>query len=174
MTGYDETERFTRQDYDRLPEGFPAELLDGLLVRQPAPSWGRQRILNRILDRLNRLLGPDRTSPAPIEVGLDEWTVLQPELAVLDEADARRPAVDRIPLPLLVVEILSPETAEMDRTAKAPAYLAAGVREVWLVDPDARTIEIRTAAGARTFEGGTPAASEVVPGLAFSIDEMMR
>ena len=31
---------FTRADYDRLPEGFPAQLIHGWLVRDPAPSYG--------------------------------------------------------------------------------------------------------------------------------------
>lgn len=168
-----ETMSFTVADYEMLPEGFPAELLDGFLVRQPAPTWGHQRILKRIMDRMSRCVDPERVVPAPIDVILDERNVLQPDVAVLSEADARRPAGDRIPLPLLVVEVLFPSTAGRDRTEKAPAYLAAGIREVWLVDSDARTIEIRTAAGGRPFAGGTPAVSESVPGLAISIEEIM-
>ena len=44
--------------------------------------------------------------------------------------------------PDLVVEILSPATADRDRTVKTKLYARAGVRELWLVDADARTVEV--------------------------------
>jgi Uma2 family endonuclease len=40
-----------------------------------------------------------------------------------------------------VCEILSPSTAQVDRAEKLPIYASAGVAHVWLVDPDARTLE---------------------------------
>ena len=44
--------------------------------------------------------------------------------------------------PDLVVEILSPSTAERDRTFKRALYARYGVREYWLVDPDTRTVTV--------------------------------
>ena len=35
---------FTRRDYEALPEGFPAQLVDGFLVREPSPSYGHQLV----------------------------------------------------------------------------------------------------------------------------------
>ena len=34
------TALFTRAQYDQLPEGFPAQLIEGDLVRDPAPTYG--------------------------------------------------------------------------------------------------------------------------------------
>jgi Uma2 family endonuclease len=48
--------------------------------------------------------------------------------------------------PALIIEILSPSTTKRDRHRKRPAYLAHGVREVWLIDLDARPVEQWTAA----------------------------
>ena len=42
-----ETTRFDRADYMRLPEGFPAQLIGGFLVRDPSPVTGHQ-VLARI------------------------------------------------------------------------------------------------------------------------------
>ena len=55
----------TRIDYDRLPEGFPAQLIDGHLVREAAPTYGHNRIGARIRAALVSLVGPDRVPDSP-------------------------------------------------------------------------------------------------------------
>lgn len=44
--------------------------------------------------------------------------------------------------PELVVEVLSPSTRSEDLLRKAPEYAAAGIGQFWVVDPDARTLEV--------------------------------
>lgn len=44
--------------------------------------------------------------------------------------------------PVLVIEILSPSTANYDRVVKGRMYYKHGVKEYWLVDPDHTTVEI--------------------------------
>jgi len=44
----------------------------------------------------------------------------------------------------IVVEILSPGTALYDRTTKSDTYRAMAVKEMWLVDPHAKEIEVRS------------------------------
>jgi Uma2 family endonuclease len=43
-------------------------------------------------------------------------------------------------VPDLVVEVLSPSTRTNDLGVKRELYMSSGVRELWLVDPDARTV----------------------------------
>ena len=50
---------FTRDDYMKLPEGFPAQLIDGELVREPAPTYNHQRTVGRLYLVLCRLVGDD-------------------------------------------------------------------------------------------------------------------
>ena len=52
-------------------------------------------------------------------------------------------------------EYLSRSTAVYDRTTKADTYLALGVRELWLVDPVNRKIEVRHSTAPTTI-GGLP------------------
>jgi hypothetical protein len=42
----------------------------------------------------------------------------------------------------MVIEILSPSTTRMDRLVKFNHYLDAGVREYWIVDPDAASVQV--------------------------------
>ncbi len=59
-----------------------------------------------------------------------------PEKAVRIE-----PGQMRFPAPDLVVEVLSESTVARDRGVKFEDYAAHGVREYWIVDPEAGTIE---------------------------------
>ena len=44
--------------------------------------------------------------------------------------------------PDLVVEVLSPSTAQNDRGHKKEVYAKCGVREYWIVSPDNKSVEI--------------------------------
>src|SRR5207248_11124577 len=47
----------------------------------------------------------------------------------------------------LVVEVISPGSAIYDRNTKADTYGALGVRELWLIDETAETVEVRKQTG---------------------------
>mgnify|MGYP000857343834 FL=1 len=75
--------------------------------------------------------------------------------------------------PNFIVEILSPSTARLDRHTKRKVYAATGVEELWLVNPDTRTIEVfflqkdpeRPAA---TYQVPATFVSPMFPGLTFN------
>jgi Uma2 family endonuclease len=126
-------------------DGMRHELLNGEHVVTPAPSWPHQEVLTRLYDQLRPAVGESDTiallwSPADIHLG--PRTLVQPDLFI-----ARRPAAGQqtewkdVPIPLLVVEVLSPSTAARDRGKKRRLYLDAGVEEYWIVDIEARLIE---------------------------------
>ncbi len=130
---------FTRTDYDRLPEGYPAQLIEGQLVREPSPSFGHQRLALDIAVAFRDLVGHRRVVTAPADVPIDDWNVFQPDVVVL-RADLPDDARD-VGIPLVAVEVLSPSTASRDRRIKTLRMIDAGVAEVWLVDPHSSTIE---------------------------------
>ncbi|MFZ5924102.1 MAG: Uma2 family endonuclease, partial [Bacillota bacterium] len=77
--------------------------------------------------------------------------------------------------PDLVVEILSPGTAKWDREIKREVYARFGVRELWLVDPQARSIEVATLKdGAlltlQVYCVGTTLVSPLLPGFALDVE----
>ena len=79
--------------------------------------------------------------------------------------------------PDLVVEILSPSSADTDRGAKRDLYGAHGVKEYWLVDPIAETISIHrqrdgALASTETFGRGDTLRSPLLAGLALRLDDI--
>lgn len=161
---------FTRRDWDLLPVGFPAQLIEGCLVKEPAPTNEHQRIGARIRYALMRLVGPDRVPDTPADVLVDDVNVYQPDIVVL-----ARPADDRtsyVGVPVLAVEVLSPSTQGRDRRVKTRRLLELGVAEVWLVDPHAGTVEVKATGYALQAGGGETVRSRVVAAFSVAVDEL--
>jgi Uma2 family endonuclease len=165
--------RFTSDDYLRLPAGFPAVLVEGALVREPAPTWGHQWLVLEVAVRLRAVVGSARVLTAPADVALDRWNVLQPDVLVLPPETPLSPRSRSGPLPVLVVEVLSPETERRDRETKTRVYLRAGVCEVWLVDPRTGPVDVCSAAGTRRHAADEVAESDVLPGFRLTGAELL-
>ena len=74
---------------------------------------------------------------------LSDTDVVQPDLLFVSHDRIGIVTPDNVQgAPDLVVEILSPATAERDRTIKLDLYAQHGVKEYWIVDPDAKTITV--------------------------------
>lgn len=138
--------RFTYEDYVLLPEDRRHEVIDGELFVTPAPTPFHQIVLIRLMRRIEDFVearGLGTVLHAPCDVVLSEYDVLQPD--ILFVSSEHRPIIGEKyvgPAPDLVVEVLSPSTESRDRVAKAKRYATFGVREMWLVDPAGKTIEV--------------------------------
>jgi len=157
---------FTRADWDRLPEGFPAQLIAGELVKEPTPVYGHQVYASDLQNLLRPLVGRRRVIQSPVEVHVGEHDTYQPDVAVY--AHDVPMGTHGTELPVAVFEVLSPSTRRFDSRRKRERYLAGGVREVWLVDPETKTFEVHAASGVQRFSGHERATSIVVPGFALA------
>ncbi|MSU51036.1 MAG: Uma2 family endonuclease [Opitutus sp.] len=129
-----------------LPESNrPAELWDGETVVSPAPSFYHQQIVDRFHDRLKgwvRPRGLGKTCAAPVDMVLTSRRSVQPDvLFVTHERLAIIGDVINGPADL-VAEIISPESRRRDRFDKRDLYEQHGIREYWLLDPEAQTVEV--------------------------------
>lgn len=91
----------------------------------------------------------------------------------IEKAGLIEPDTLRFPIPDLIVEVLSPTTEKRDRGIKFEDYAVHGVREYWIVDAAAETIEVFRLEGqvygtAERLEQGI-VASEVVPGFSIPV-----
>jgi Uma2 family endonuclease len=137
--------RFTIEDLDRFPDdGNRYELLAGVLIVTPAPNSAHQIIAGRLQTRLGEALawpgyahvvGPGVVVRAP-------RTQLQPDILVYPSRFTPRTDWRKISEHWLAVEVLSPSSRIYDREVKRDAYFRLGVRQVWIVDPWALTVEV--------------------------------
>lgn len=161
---------FTRADYEALPEALRVELIGGELLKMASPTLRHQKIARRVLKALVEAVGWDRVFLCPVDVPIDDWNVFVPDVVVTAEVP---PDADKVILrPLCVFEVLSPSTAGRDRLVKAKRYLKVGAQEVWLIDPEAETAELRTPAGARTFR--RTLRSKAIPGFALPLGPVFK
>ena len=138
--------RWTYADYCRIPpDRRRHEILDGRHFVNPAPSPRHQTVGGRLFFELMRLVekpGRGRVFVAPIDVHLGPGTIVQPDLVVLHRRHEAMIGPTKITgVPDLLIEVLSPSNRRHDTERKRDRYERAGVREFWLVDPDARCIE---------------------------------
>ena len=149
---------WTVADLEALPDdGNRYEILHGELLVSPLPSNGHQGIsmdLSMLVAQWCRM-HTGWAVRAPGGMYVSETTWFEPDLCVYAAPHRTELSWKEMPPPLLVVEILSPSTTRRDRHRKRPAYLANGVKEVWLVERETRTIERWTAASEfpHTFQG---------------------
>jgi len=121
------------------------ECVDGELLVSPGPRLVHQSavtILVRMLDAYCEAhrAGAVFTSPGEL---------VQPDVFVLPLVQGRRPRTPaEVAAPLLLIEVLSPSTAYVDRVVKRQRYQRLGV-EYWIVDLDARVVERLMPADAR-------------------------
>lgn len=139
----------TYEDLLDLPENQVGEILNGELHTHPRPAPKHAIAYSALGGSLWNPFQRGNGGPG------GWWIIDEPELhlgadiLVPDLAGWRRERMPELPetawfelAPDWVCEILSPSTARVDRSLKMPLYAANGVSHLWLVDPDAQTLEI--------------------------------
>ena len=138
----------TYQDVLDAPPHMVAEIVEGTLYTNPRPA-----ILHTMASSgLGNLIGP------PFHFGNGGpggwWILDEPELhfgediVVPDVAGWRHERMPELPTgayftlaPDWVCEVLSPSTRELDLGSKRAVYARENVGYLWLVDPDARSLQ---------------------------------
>lgn len=129
----------------------------------------------------NKLGGLVHHPPEPIYIRAEGSTYLEPDMMYVSAALRERMGSKRTSADI-VFEYLSRSTSVYDRTTKADTYLALGVRELWLIDPVAETIEVRHPKERNDtlvweiyiYSRGEHAKSRVLDGWEVSVDEILQ
>ena len=142
-----QVEPLTVEDYRMMPETGPRyQLIEGELFMAPAPNRFHQDISGNIYYLLRGYL---ETHPigklyeAPFDVFFDEFNAHQPDIVFISKANyAILTDAGAEGAPDFIVEILSPKTEFLDKKSKRNVYARSGVKELWLVEPEAKTVHV--------------------------------
>ena len=149
---------FTFTHYTSWPENERWQLIDGVALAMAPPNWAHQSVVSELGAQLrNALVGkPCQARVAPVGVRLpklgeaDKYVrnVFEPDILVVCDA-SKIDAKGVRGAPDVVIEVLSPSTADFDQIDKRLAYDEAGVRELWLIDVAGGVLTIYRQNGAR-------------------------
>jgi len=177
---------YTLEEFWELPEspdGSKIELIAGVLYMTPLP----EEVHDTAVSHLNRMLiahlvttGDAGTLYVPrAAIWTGRNTYLEPDLFYVSAELKARLHPNHRTTADLVVEIVSPSSAIYDRNTKADTYGALGVRELWLIDEEQQTVEVRNQTGEGfgagiVFKGSERIVSQVFPTLDLPVSKLFR
>lgn len=176
---------YTLEEFWQLPDPpdrSKLELIAGVLYMSPPPEYTHDDVVSKLLRLLTEhLIEMDDKGTLFVPraaIWTSARTYLEPDLFYVSAELAARLDPKRRETADLVVEVISPGSAIYDRNTKADTYAALGVRELWLIDETAQTVEVRLQADGgsfdegRTFGGGESVESTVFPALRLPVKQL--
>ncbi len=172
--------RLTCEEYCRTPEtNLKRELFFGV-VREGATVARHQGVVVQLVvafELFNRaqLQGFVGVAPGDVVLDMERNLVLQPDVFLVGPERLSRVGAKCLGAPDIVVEVTSPSRRRYDRVLKHAVYRDHGVKEYWIVDPAARSIEIVGWQGEardelrEVFHDGDTARSRLWPALAVRV-----
>lgn len=171
----------TAEEFDNysFEEDKRYELDEGELIEMTRPAYWHNRIVQNLNVDLSFYFRKMRTGEVlnPENLyAISPTTRLAPDLAVIlgDHSEELRDAKVIHVIPAIAVEVLSPSESPRAIHCKLRHYFDAGVKEVWLIDPDSRTAEIWTGPTLpeREFVSGETLRSVLLPGFELPLESL--
>ncbi len=175
-----EAKLLTADDLLRLyGEGVRGELIRGVLCETMPAGQRHGKIVAKLVAALVNFvdvegLGTVVASDSGVWLERDPDTVREPDIAFTSVG--RLPLGEDIPgyaavIPDLVVEVVSPSDSRREVNDKAHMWLSHGVRLVWAVHPETRTVDVHSsdASVSTLAEQDTLDGLDVLPGFACEV-----
>jgi len=137
----------TYEEWLKMPEAEGIEeVVRGETRKMPPNKWNHVRIVEELARQLRAQLDPQAvfvvTSVFGLVIRRDPVTTRVPDIAVFIRKNVVEQDGYIHSAPELVVEVLSPANTRAERTEKLTDYESLGVPEVWVVSPEAQTVEV--------------------------------
>ncbi len=175
-----EARLLTAADLLRLySEGVRGELIRGVLCETMPTGYQHGKIVMRLGLRLGAFIEQGQLGTL---VGSDSGVWLERDPDTVREPDLAYTSAEKIALeaeiagyadvvPDLVVEVASPSDSRREVHDKARMWLSHGVRLVWVVHPEARTVDVHRSDAAVSTLAGDDALDglDVLPGFACDV-----
>jgi Uma2 family endonuclease len=128
----------------------------------------------RLVEEVKRCGYAGRVFVPRTAIWVNDDTYLEPDLIYLSaelqtQMDARHWTRTDI-----VMEVISPSNALYDRRTKSDTYQAMGIRELWLIDPAAKEVEVRSfeMGSSKAYKSGEVLRSEVLTKIEVRVAEL--
>ena len=156
------------------------ELIRGRLVVGEAPGGYHGHVAARLTYLLGAFVYPDNKGvvlqEAGFKIAANPDTVRAPDVAFVAAERAESACVHGYPelAPDLVIEVVSPNDRRGEILSKVGDWLDAGVRLVWVIDPERRDAQVHRADGSLAVIGkdGSLEGEDVLPGLRIALTEV--
>ncbi|NLG69864.1 MAG: Uma2 family endonuclease [Firmicutes bacterium] len=170
----------TADDLLRLPkDGKRYELVKGELVEMAPPGCEHGEIAGRIAALLGSFVLRQGLGAVLVEAGFlltkNPDTVRAPDVAFVarEHLPSPRPKGYHTVSPDVAVESLSPNDTFREVQERIEAWLSAGAKSVWLVDPDRRRVMVYAHPHRpQVFEAAETLADPAVPGFSVQVAEL--
>jgi Uma2 family endonuclease len=174
----------THVEYLALPEMKARySIIDGELQMAASPTPDHQTIVLELASTLRSFVREHRlgrvfVAPLDIIIQRDPLRTRQPDLMFISNAWRYIIGLQVIEGgPDLVIEVLSPANTRRDIEEKLQDYQRIGVREAWVISPQARTLEVLQLASegierSGLYGLGDLIVSQVLPELRPMVDEV--
>jgi Uma2 family endonuclease len=173
----------TATEFAALDIDEPVELVRGEVIEMPRPGMRHGVIANNVGFLLTSWMRADEAhagfvvADAGILTEHDPDTVRGPDVYYLSRARLPGGVVagfSAVP-PELCVEVISPHDVWKDVISKVDEYLQAGVREVWVIEPDERSVYVYRPDGApRTLSEDERLTTPVLSDFSVPVAELFR
>lgn len=176
-----ETKVVTADEFYLMPDpndGSKRELVRGEIVSMPSPGFEHGEVQSNIAYLLKSFLIQNRIDRICMESG----AVVERNPDTVRGPDVSYYSKERLPLglrvvkyndqpPDLCVEVVSPLTTRRQINDKLKEYFFAGVRAVWVVDPEDRSVLVyrEPLEGRMLKEGSTLDGGDVLPGFSCKV-----
>jgi Uma2 family endonuclease len=166
-------------DLDEVSEGYIGEIVAGEIVVTPRPNAPHMKAAGELTHALGSPFHKGIGGPGGWVIYEEPRIRFGEDVRVPDLAGWRKERWTDPPRkgPLTIVpdwtcEVLSERTKADDITVKLPLYARAKVLHAWLIDPDARTLEVYRLEGDRWFLAATHAGEARVRAEPFDAVEL--
>lgn len=141
-----EAERAKREQfYEDISPEDKWEFINGEVIMHSPATAKHTKVSGRIFKLLSTYVEVHKLGTVLFEKALVSFTRndYEPDLVYFDAATSAKieDAQWKLPVPQMVVEVLSPSSRRRDRGDKYLDYAAHAVQEYWIVDPEDETIE---------------------------------
>jgi len=176
------TKLMTAEEFaSKEDDGNLYELVRGELIDMSRPNGDHSQIQFQIAWLLKNLVTPNKLGWVGGEAGVvterDPDTVRGPDVYFYRIERLARPPKSFIELaPDIAVEVISPSDTRPAMRRKVREYIASGVRLVWVVDPETKTVMVYSGSmqGVEHDEADTLDGGEVLPGFTCKVADLFE